>query len=160
MGGSRGETASGNPREQYYHLVPKRIAIVKFSSNGRVFPYNFRIEGFTRYGTTVRTSTFGFWGSGGGALGSAVGITVTLGRLAARMYHYTRIGSNEYRNGNTQSEFFYEGSAAIRKGSLLRDSQANCSYDSDIGKTKILIRREPRRGVRSVWAFFNLPDGQ
>jgi hypothetical protein len=98
--------------------------------------------------------------SGGGSLGSAGGITVTLGRLAARMYHYTRIGSNEYRNGNTQSEFFYEGSAAVRKGSLLRDSQANCSYDSDIGKTKILIRREPRRGVRSVWEFFNLPDGQ
>ena len=66
MGGSRGETASGNPREQYYHLVPKRIAIVNFSGSGRVFPYNFRIEGFTRYGTTVRTSTFGFWGFGRG----------------------------------------------------------------------------------------------
>lgn len=101
-----------------------------------------------------------FGGIGRGSFGSAGGITVTIGRLAARMYHYTRIGSNEYRNGNTQAEFFYEGSAAVRKGSLLRDSRTICPYDSDIGKTNILIRREPRWGVRSVWAFFNLPDGQ
>jgi hypothetical protein len=91
---------------------------------------------------------------GGAGVVQQAGIDVTVGGLAARMYHYTRIGSNEYRNGNTQSEFFYEGSVAIRKGSLLRDSRANCSYYGDIGKSKIFIRRDSRRGSPLDWDDF------